>query len=206
MNIVLIGIQGSGKGTLVADLQNKIDFELISTGQLFRDEIATGSALGISIAERIKAGVLVDTDTVMAVLKNKLKSITKSNVVFDGFPREISQAECLKQVMDIDLVIHLNLSKEKAIDRLLNRLTCSSCKMITKKSAVTSNVCTNCGGKLETRADDTLESINKRFEIFYKDTLPLLDLYKSWGVKVVDIDASQTPKKVLDDVMKVIIK
>lgn len=204
MNIVLIGIQGSGKGTLVADLQNYIDFELISTGKLFRDEIATGSQLGKYIAELINAGNLVDNDTVMQVLKNKLDSVAKPNVVFDGFPREIGQAKLLKQIMDVDLVINLNLSKEKAIDRLLNRLTCKKCNLITKKTEVNSNVCSACGGELFTRDDDTVESINKRFEIFENNTLPLLDLYKSWGVKVVDIDASQTPKQVLADVMRVI--
>lgn len=202
MNIVLIGIQGSGKGTLVAELQNVMDFELISTGQLFRDEIATGSKLGKLIAERINVGALVDTDTVMAVLQNKLKAIKSKNVVFDGFPREPNQAKQLKDFMNIDLVIHLNLSKEKAVDRLLNRLTCTNCKMITKKSAVNEENCPACGGKLATRADDTLESINKRFEIFEKDTLPLLDLYKSWGVKVVDVDASKSPKQVLEDVVR----
>ena len=204
MNIVLIGIQGSGKGTLVADLQNYIDFELISTGKLFRDEIATGSKLGKYIAELINAGNLVDNDTVMQVLKNKLDSVAKPNVVFDGFPREIGQAKLLKQIMDVDLVINLDLSKEKAIDRLLNRLTCKKCNLITKKTEVNSNVCPACGGELFTRDDDTVESINKRFEIFENNTLPLLDLYKSWSVKVVDIDASQTPKQVLADVMRVI--
>lgn len=204
MNIVLIGIQGSGKGTLVADLQNYIDFELISTGKLFRDEIATGSKLGKYIAELINAGNLVDNDTVMQVLKNKLDSVAKPNVVFDGFPREIGQAKLLKQIMDVDLVINLDLSKEKAIDRLLNRLTCKKCNLITKKTEVDSMACPACGGELFTRDDDTVESINKRFEIFENNTLPLLDLYKSWGTKVVDIDASKTPKKVLADVMKVI--
>lgn len=204
MNIVLIGIQGSGKGTLVADLQNYIAFELISTGKLFRDEIATGSQLGKYIAKLINAGNLVDNDTVMQVLKNKLDSVAKPNVVFDGFPREIGQAKLLKQIMDVDLVINLNLSREKAIDRLLNRLTCKKCNLITKKTEVNSNVCSVCGGELFTRDDDTVESINKRFEIFENNTLPLLDLYKSWGVKVVDIDASQTPKQVLADVMRVI--
>lgn len=204
MNIVLIGIQGSGKGTLVADLQNHIDFELISTGKLFRDEIATGSKLGKYIAELINAGNLVDNDTVMQVLKNKLDSVAKPNVVFDGFPREIGQAKLLKQIMDVDLVINLDLSKEKAIDRLLNRLTCKKCNLITKKTEVNSNVCPACGGELFTRDDDTVESINKRFEIFENNTLPLLDLYKSWGTKVVDIDASQTPKQVLADVLRII--
>lgn len=204
MNIVLIGIQGSGKGTLVSGLESKIPFELISTGQLFRDEIASGSFLGKMLEQCISQGKLVDTDLVMQILKNKLERITKENVVFDGFPREIGQATRLKDYLKVDLVIHLNLSKQKAVERLLDRLTCNKCKMITKKSAVKSTVCPSCGGELVARSDDTMDSINKRFEIYEHDTLPLLNLYKSWGTKVVDIDASQTPEKVLEDVMRII--
>lgn len=204
MNIVLIGIQGSGKGTLVADLQNKIDFELISTGQMLREEIASGSSLGKIIEKCIAQGKLVDTDLVMEVLKNKLNHITEPNVVFDGFPRESGQAIRLREFMNVDLVVHLNLSKHKAVERLLDRLTCKKCNLITKKSIVKSNICPACGGELATRADDTVDAINKRFEIYENETLPLLDLYKSWGVKVVDVDAGKTPKEVLEDVLKVI--
>lgn len=204
MNIVLIGIQGSGKGTLVDNLKSKLEFELISTGQLLRDEIATGSLLGRTIEQCIADGQLVSTDLVLDVLKNKLNHISKPNVVFDGFPREKNQAKRLKQIMDIDCVVHLNLNKEAAIERLLDRLTCKKCKMITKKSNVENLVCPNCGGELAARADDTLESINKRFDIYENETYPLLDLYKAWGVNVVDVDASQTPKQVLENVLKVL--
>ena len=204
MNIVLIGIQGSGKGTLVDNLKSKLEFELISTGQLLRDEIATGSLLGRTIEQCIADGQLVSTDLVLDVLKHKLNHISKPNVVFDGFPREKNQAKRLKQIMDIDCVVHLNLNKEAAIERLLDRLTCKKCKMITKKSDVENLVCPNCGGELAARADDTLESINKRFDIYENETYPLLDLYKAWGVNVVHVDASQTPKQVLENVLKVL--
>ena len=204
MNIVLIGIQGSGKGTLVDNLKSKLEFELISTGQLLRDEIATGSLLGRTIEQCIADGQLVSADLVLDVLKNKLNHISKPTVVFDGFPREKNQAKRLKQIMDIDCVVHLNLNKEAAIERLLDRLTCKKCKMITKKSDVENLVCPNCGGELAARADDTLESINKRFDIYENETYPLLDLYKAWGVNVVDVDASQTPKQVLENVLKVL--
>lgn len=204
MNIVLIGIQGSGKGTLVADLQGELEFELISTGQMLRDEISTGSTLGKVIEQCIADGQLVSTDLVMQVLKNKLHKIAKPNVVFDGFPREISQAKRLKEIMNVDLVIHLNLSKEMAIERLLNRLTCNKCKRITKLSAVNDLTCPECGGELIKRTDDTIDSINNRFKIYESETYPLLELYRQWGVNVVDVDASQTPTKVLETVMKVL--
>lgn len=204
MNIVLIGIQGSGKGTLVADLQGKLEFELISTGQMLRDEISTGSTLGKVIEQCIADGQLVSTDLVMQVLKNKLHKIAKPNVVFDGFPRKISQAKRLKEIMNVDLVIHLNLSKEMAIERLLNRLTCNKCKRITKLSAVNDLTCPACGGELIKRTDDTIDSINNRFKIYESETYPLLELYRQWGVNVVDVDASQTPTKVLETVMKVL--
>lgn len=204
MNIVLIGIQGSGKGTLVAGLEKQLQFELISTGQLFREEIATGSVLGKIIEQCIADGQLVENDLVMQVIENRLKNITKEHVVFDGFPRECGQAKELKKYLNVDLVVNLQLSKENAVERLLDRLTCESCKYITSKKAVTSNICPKCGGKLVVRTDDTMDSINKRFAIYEHETLPLLDLYRSWGVSVVNIDASKTPKQILEDVMRVI--
>ena len=204
MNIILIGIQGCGKGTLVNGLRDKIDFSLISVGQLLRDEVATGSQLGKHIHKLQTEGVLVDLDIVIDVLRKKLKEETASVIVFDGFPRNASQADALEDLLSVDIVLHLNLSKEVAVDRLLNRLTCSSCGYITKKQLVSNNTCPQCGGELVSRSDDTIDGINKRFEIYEKETYPLLQRYRDLGVSVADIDAGRTPEEVLEDVLKVI--
>ena len=189
MNIILIGIQGCGKGTLVSGLEQHYDISLISMGQLLRDEIATGSELGKEIKATIDKGELVSTDIIIDTLKKKLASIGDELTIFDGFPRNMKQLELLNQIANVDLIIHLNLDKNVAIDRILNRLTCSSCGYITRKQDVSGDICPHCCGKLIQRSDDTLEGINKRFEIYEKETYPLLERYKKQGVRVETIDS-----------------
>ena len=203
MNIILIGIQGCGKGTLVAGLEKHIDFSLVSMGQLFRDEIATGSELGQEIKKVIDRGELVGMDIVMSTVKKKLETDASPIKIFDGFPRNLEQANALNTITKVDLVIELNLSKEVAIQRLLNRLTCSKCGYITRRDAVTSTVCPECAGELIARSDDTLESIEKRFAIYEKETYPLLEKYKKQGVRVETIDSSEK-EKTLATVLKVL--
>ena len=203
MNIILIGIQGCGKGTLVAGLEKHINFSLISVGQLLRDEVATGSELGKTIKSVIDKGELVSTDIVVSAVKNKLDSDKNQIRIFDGFPRNFEQAEALDKITKVDLVINLTLSKEVAIARLLNRLTCSKCGYITRKDAVTSTVCPECKGELVSRSDDTIESIEKRFAIYEKETYPLLDKYKKQGVRVETIESIEKDLT-LNTVLKVL--
>lgn len=202
MNIVLFGIQGSGKGTLVLDMEKHLDFSIISVGQLLREEISTGSDMGKYLQEIINKGLLVDTKTIMNVVKEKLTK-TKDIVIFDGFPRNQEQAEEFDKIAKVDLVIYLNLPKEIAIKRILSRLTCSKCGNITSKLLENSTICSKCGGKLVVRSDDTAEAVEKRFEQYFNDTYPLLEKYKK-GSKVVEVDATKTPKEVLDFVLEVI--
>ncbi len=203
MNIVLIGIQGSGKGTLVESFKNELDFTLISTGQLLREEVATGSTLGKHIKEIQMSGKLVELDIVMGVLNKKLKNNHKSITIFDGFPRSLEQANELDKICKVDIVFYLNLTKEVAIERLLTRLTCAKCGAIFNTKRVKSSICPNCKGKLVQRFDDTLDSINKRFEGFYKDTYPLIEKYKNDKV-LFEIDANRTPNEVASDCLRVI--
>ena len=203
MNIVLLGIQGSGKGTLVQDLEKHFNFSLVSVGLLLREEIASHSALGDKIKELVDKGLLVDLDIVMNVINKKLSTSKKPIIIFDGFPRNAVKADKLDEICNVDLVIYLNLRKEIAIDRVLNRLTCKDCGDITTLKGNEDFVCKLCGGKLVRRSDDTVEAINTRFEQYEEETYPLIERYRRRGV-LVEIDASKTPSEVLDDVMKVI--
>lgn len=203
MNIVLLGIQGSGKGSLVLNIQSVMDITLISTGQLLRDEVATGSPLGKHINEMQVSGRLVELNTVMRVIDNKLHSKTKDTVIFDGFPRNIEQLRALDKVCNVDKVIYLKLSKEVAIDRIVNRLTCKDCGYITSKLMYNSDICPNCGGKLVMRSDDTIEGVNIRFKVYEDETLPLVEVYRKRGI-LYEIDASRTMEEIFESVMKVI--
>lgn len=201
MNIVLIGIQGSGKGTLVASLQNYMELGVISTGQLCREEIATGSDLGKHIKQVILNGKLVETDTILKMIVQKLNKSQHQNYVFDGFPRSLEQAKAMQKVCDVDLVVYLNLTKEIALERLSNRLTCTKCGNVFSKLKVKTDVCPICKGKLEQRFDDTPETKLKQFEAYFKDTHPLIDYYNKQHL-VLEVDASGTPDEVADQVMR----
>ena len=202
MNIVLLGIQGSGKGTLVLALEKHLDFSLISVGLLLREEIATGSKLGKYISSVIDNGNLLDTKTVMDVIDEKLKH-TKDINIFDGFPRNKEQADALDKIAKVDLVIHLNLPKDIAKERILNRLTCTKCGNVTSKLFEKSTICSKCGGQLAVRADDTPQAVEKRFEQYEKLTYPLLKKYQA-ETKVLELDAAKPTSELLDIVLEVI--
>ena len=202
MNIVLLGIQGSGKGTLVLALEKHLDFSLISVGLLLREEIATGSELGKYISNIINSGNLLDTKTVLEVIDEKLKR-TKDINIFDGFPRNKEQADALDKIAKVDLVIYMNLPKEIAKERILNRLTCTKCGNVTSKLFEKSTICSKCGGELAVRADDTPEAVEKRFKQYEELTYPLLNKYKA-ETKVLELDATKPTSELLDIVLEVI--
>lgn len=189
MNIILIGMPNAGKGTLVADMKDDFDFDLVSVGQALRDEVATGSDLGKYIKKLQDDGKLVDMDIVMQVLDNVLKHSNKPIKVFDGFPRNLAQAEELDKISKVDLVVHLTLPKELAIERSITRLTCQGCGYITSTRTTDSRTCPKCGGNLGQRSDDTVEGMTKRLETYDKETYPLIDFYKKRGI-VVEVDSS----------------
>lgn len=202
MNIVLLGIQGSGKGTLVLALEEKLDFSLISVGALLREEIATGSKLGEHINSSMKQGKLVDISTVMDVVKGKLNS-TKNICIFDGFPRNNEQAQALDKIANVDLVLYLNLPAEIAKERISNRLTCVKCGYVSSKLIEKSNICPKCGEKLGSRVDDKPEVVEKRLEQYYLDTYPLLNKYKN-SCRVVELDATLPTNELVNIVLEVI--
>lgn len=202
MKIVLIGIQGCGKGTLVLNLEKYLDFTLVSVGQALRDEIKTGSERGKTIKRIIDNGILVSDEIIMEVIKNKL-STCKQNVIFDGFPRTRVQADLLDKICKPDIVIYLKLSKQDAIKRVLDRVSCSKCGNITSKMLAKNMVCPICGSALSARNDDNIEALTKRFEQYETETFPLIERYKKQNI-LVEVDARASQKEVLNNVMKVL--
>ena len=206
MKIILLGAPNSGKGTLAGNIKEKYNLIQVSTGDLLRAEIATGSELGRHIHEVNMKGGLVEFETVMNVMNKFLASVPEDKgLLFDGFPRDLKQAEALSKMTKIDAVLLLDVDSEVILKRALGRLTCSSCKAVTNKAYVDSNVCPNCGGKLETRADDNEETVRKRIKTYFDSTYPLIEYYERLGM-LHKIDAGHTPEYTMKQAVEILTR
>ena len=209
MNIILMGCPGAGKGTQSAKLQDVYHLKHISTGDVLRAEIASGSALGKQIAVLTDQGNLVP-DGLMISMLEKIVSTTQKGLIFDGFPRTVPQAQALDEMMtrlgrQINAVVMIDLPESEVVGRISSRRQCRQCGEILHVSPEGQNVCPVCGGELYTRPDDTPERVKHRLEVYHKDTLPVKDYYKTSG-KYVEIHGNQTPDQVFEDIKTVLEK
>lgn len=164
MNIVIFGAPGSGKGTQSARIIDKYGLYHISTGEVLRDEIARGTELGKVADSYISKGQLIPDDLMVSILEDVLnrEEKAKKGVVFDGFPRTIPQAEALRKMLqkrgtDLHAVIGLEVPEDELVQRMLLR------------------------GKETGRADDNLETIKNRLQVYHKQTQPLREFYTGEG-------------------------
>jgi len=209
-HLIILGAPGSGKGTQAAKLVAH-GFKHVSTGDLLRSEIAKNSELGQKVSGIISRGDLVDDKTVMALLKANC-DVDKVSYIFDGFPRNVIQAEMLEAELLRDkktLAVYFNIDLSILVDRVVNRRTCDKCGEIynlATKAPLKSDTCDKCGahGSLKQRKDDTKEVVTNRLKIF-KDTVdPMISFFKSRN-ELVEIDASMAEKDVFDALLKVIV-
>ena len=206
MNIVLMGCPGAGKGTQSIKLQQAFNLHHISTGDVLRAEIASGSALGKQIAAIIDKGNLVPDEMMISMLENIVKR-TEKGIIFDGFPRTVAQAQVLDEMMqrlqrEITQVIMITLPQAEAIRRITSRRQCKKCGEILHVQAQDPlTQCPVCGGELYARPDDTPQRAKHRFEVYRQETLPVKNYYQSSG-KYVEINGNQAPEKVFEDIEK----
>ncbi len=196
MRIVLIGAPGGGKGTQAKLLIEKYGIPQISTGDLLREAVAAGTALGVQAKVAMDAGQLVSDDIVLGMIKERLsKPDTNKGFILDGFPRNIAQAEALDKLLsDIGKPLQTSLLIDVPFDVLMQRLTgrrtCQSCgqmyNVYTTPPRV-EGVCDKCGGHVAQRSDDNEETISKRLRVYEEQTAPLVDYYRSQGkLRTVD--------------------
>lgn len=191
MNIVFIAPPGAGKGTQSELLVEKYGLNHISTGDILREEIKSGSDLGKKIAAIIDGGDLVSDDLMIEMLDKKIeKTGIDKGVIFDGFPRTENQAVMLDKLMKdkyhskIDYVISLIIDEKEAMKRALGRVSCSSCGKIFNiyfDKFDVEGYCNECKSKLEKRVDDNEEAFKKRFAAFISNIKPLIDFYRNQG-------------------------
>ncbi|MBS3812393.1 adenylate kinase [Candidatus Bipolaricaulota bacterium] len=204
LNLILLGGPGAGKGTQASRIVDSMDLVHLSTGDILREEVSEGTELGRQAKEYMDRGDLVPDELIIDMVSNKLDQ--DSGYLFDGFPRTISQAEELEDVLEIDKVIYINISKEEAVRRLSARRVCSECGEIYNllfDKPSEPGVCDKCNGELYQRSDDRPEVIRNRFETFLEQSAPLIDFYRDRGT-LVEVDGEREPGEIFEEVRSAI--
>ena len=210
MNLILFGAPGVGKGTQAVELAKKFNLTHISTGEIFREIIASHSELGELANSYISKGNLVPDDVTVGIVKERLaQEDCKNGFILDGFPRTLPQAECLDNIclelnMNIDYVIDIEVDEDELIKRLSGRRVCKSCGAsyhIDLNPSKVENVCDKCNGELYTRKDDHKESVAVRLMTYKSSTMPLINFYKAKGL-LVEINGQQEINEVLNEIVE----
>lgn len=194
MNIIMLGAQGTGKGTVAGFISQEMGWPQISTGDIFRKNISEKTELGVIADSYISKGNLVPDEITVPMVKNRLAQEDAQNgAILDGFPRTIAQAEKLDEMLaevgkKVDLVINLVTPREEIIERMITRRVCTNqeCKATYNTKLhppKVEGICDKCGAALKQRDDDKdPEAINRRLEIYEEKTSPLVEYYKEKGV------------------------
>jgi adenylate kinase len=191
---IVMGVQGSGKGTQAKLLADALDLEHISVGDIFRWNVEHHTKLGAQVRRIVSAGELVGDDLVERVVRRRLDEHDWNyGFIVDGFPRNQPQARFFLESYDLDAVILLDLPDSLVERRVLSRRLCSRCgldyNLISSRPAV-ADVCDVCGGRLVPRDDDTAEALRARLRDYHAKTRPVLELFRAKEV-VLEVDASQ---------------
>lgn len=217
MNMIMLGAQGTGKGTVAGILSEKLGIPQVSTGDIFRKHIKEETELGVEANKYIKNGQLVPDDITVPMVANRLEEDdAKSGVILDGFPRTIAQAEKLDEMLakkgnKIDMVINLTTPRDEIIERILTRRVCSNqdCKAtynLVMHPPKVEGICDKCGAELVQREDDTSEeAIRRRLAIYDEQTSPLVEYYEKKGVLRTE-EVSTRINRLGDDVANDIVK
>ena len=181
MIVILMGAPGAGKGTQAEYLRTKKSFLKISTGDLFRREIALKTELGMQVEGIINQGGFVSDEILLQIMKNELDACKSHDVVLDGFPRTVRQAEWLVQNSSVSGVIHIDVERDELVARIEGRLICTQCEAVyqaTRKPPLRAGWCDRCGNALKAREDDSYERVLHRLDVYMQQTEPVLEFFK----------------------------
>ena len=207
---ILVGPPGSGKGTQADLLQKDLHINYYSVGEILRKEVIEKTVLGKEVTPYLKTGKLVPDSVIAKIMLSKLKKSRKS-LIFDGFPRNLSQTKLLdKELENIDIqkvMIEITLPTSKVLERILGRRYCVCGKTYHQKynPSKKKGVCDRCGSKLKTRSDAKPEVINDRLEIYFKQTKPIIRFYKNHdGYVYKQVNGNKPIDVVHDNLMKLL--
>ncbi|WP_376794349.1 adenylate kinase [Thermogemmatispora sp.] len=212
MLIILIGAQGSGKGTQAEALSQELGIPHVASGDLFRKEVAEGTELGLKAKGYLDRGELVPDELTIAMILGRLaRPDCARGVLLDGFPRTIPQAEALDKGLQavrrqVDLAVYLEVPREELVRRLSGRFICRACQHvynIYSKPPRVPGVCDIDGSELYQRSDDVGEAVERRLDIFFRETIRLLDYYAAQG-KLVKVNGNQGIDEVQQELLATI--
>ncbi|MFR7820320.1 adenylate kinase [Candidatus Pseudoruminococcus sp.] len=186
MKIILLGAPGAGKGTQAEVICNRYNIPAISTGNIIREALKTGTEMGLKAKSYMESGALVPDEVVIGIIKERIvKDDCKDGFILDGFPRTIPQAEALdKMGIIIDKVIDIEVPDEKIINRMSGRRVCEKCGAsyhLEYKKPKFEGVCDACSGTLIQRKDDHPDTVKSRLDVYHSETEPLKDYYEKQG-------------------------
>ncbi|MFW6014768.1 MAG: adenylate kinase [Candidatus Nanoarchaeia archaeon] len=198
MNLIIMGPQGSGKGTQAQKLSQKFAIPHISTGDIFRENIKNETELGKEAKEYIDEGMLVPDELTIRIVNDRLsKQDCKNGFILDGFPRNVAQAKAMDEIVSIDKVVLIDISDDEAVRRISGRRTCAKCgKVFSSKDNL--EKCDKCGGELVRREDDNPDTVRKRLQIYHKNTAPLEEYYID---KLLKVDGERPVEEIFQDLV-----
>ena len=201
LRVIMMGPPGAGKGTQGARLARERGLVRISTGEILRDAIREQSATGERVKQVIGRGELVDDDTMIAIVRERLAAPdAKRGFLLDGFPRTVPQAEALDRMMAEDghgplVVLDVRVPFQELVRRLGTRRVCESCGTNADPFGPLTSVCGHCGGRLSQRTDDNRDVVSERLRVYEQQTFPLVEYYKGRPTFRV-VNGNQPPEQV----------
>lgn len=214
MYILLMGPPGAGKGTQAEKLIREYGIPQISTGDMFRAAVKSGTALGKEAKSYMDKGALVPDSVTVGIVKERLaQDDCKKGWILDGFPRTTAQASALDAILhdlgiQLTAVLDFNVNRDDLVKRVSGRLVCRQCGASFHKEfrpPKQEGVCDNCGGELYQRADDNEVTVRERLAVYDTSTEPLIDYYKVSG-RYYEINGDQSMDKVFADVQAALKK
>ncbi len=209
MYIVLLGAPGAGKGTQAALLSQKLKLAHIASGDLFRAALEKGTELGRQAKAYMEKGQLVPNEITIKMVLERIKAPDcQGGIILDGFPRNLEQARALDEALKlqnqaIDKAVYIKVSEEELLKRLSGRWICRKCQAPyheTSSPPKVAGICDKCGGELYQRADDNVDTIKKRLQVYFNETAPLIEYYTQAG-KLLEVKGEGSMEEISERII-----